>query len=134
MYELNETIVAIATPAGTGGLGIVRLSGVNALSIAGRLFPFPDSNPPKRGMFFGKFKDPQTGEILDEGILLVMPQPHSYTAEDVVEFHAHGSPSLLARLVEILAGLGARAAEPGGFTYRASGSGEDTAELQSLRH
>src|SRR5579863_6864734 len=119
MYELNDTIVAIATPAGTGGLGIVRLSGGNALEIARQLFVSPHPLSSKRQMLFGKFKNPHTGEALDEGLLLVMPQPHSYTAEDVVEFHAHGSPSLLAQLVELLIGQGARAAGPGEFTYRA---------------
>ncbi len=119
MYELNDTIVAIATPAGIGGLGIVRLSGGKALEIARQLFVSPHPLPSKRQMLFGKFKNPHTGETLDEGLLLIMPHPHSYTAEDVVEFHAHGSPALLAQLVELLVGQGARAAAAGEFTYRA---------------
>jgi tRNA modification GTPase len=133
MYELNDTIVAIATPAGTGGLGIVRLSGGNALEIARQLFVSPHPLSSKRQMLFGKFKNPHTGEALDEGLLLVMPQPHSYTAEDVVEFHAHGSPSLLAQLVELLIGQGARAAGPGEFTYRAFVNGRlDLAQAEAV--
>lgn len=133
MYELNDTIVAIATPAGMGGLGIVRLSGGDALAIARQLFVSSKSLHSKRQMLFGKFKNPQTGEVLDEGILLVMPKPHSYTAEDVVEFHAHGSPALLARLVELMIGLGARAAEPGEFTYRAFVNGRlDLAQAEAV--
>jgi tRNA modification GTPase len=133
MYELNDTIVAIATPAGVGGLGIVRLSGGNALGIAGRIFASSRSLSSQRQMLFGKFKHPETGEVLDEGLLLVMPKPHSYTAEDVVEFHAHGSPALLARLVELLVALGARAARAGEFTYRAFVNGRlDLAQAEAV--
>jgi tRNA modification GTPase len=72
----------------------------------------------KREILFGRFIDPSSREILDEGLLLVMPGPTSYTGEDVLEFHAHGSPILLSRLVEVLTALGARPAQPGEFTYR----------------
>ncbi len=133
MYELNDTIVAIATPVGTGGLGIVRLSGAKALEIARQLFASSNSLSSKRQMLFGKFKNPQTGETLDEGLLLVMPKPHSYTAEDVVEFHAHGSPMLLAYLVELIVGLGARTAGAGEFTYRAFVNGRlDLAQAEAV--
>src|SRR6185369_11427788 len=119
MYQLEDTIAAIATPAGMGGIGIVRLSGEKSFPIASLLFSSADKINRERQILFGKFKDPSTGEILDEGLLLLMPKPHSYTAEDVVEFHAHGSPALLSKLMEILSFLGARPAEPGEFTYRA---------------
>ena len=119
MYRLEDTIAAIATPAGVGGLGIVRLSGDEAFPIAGRLFLPAKPLDRRRQILFGKFKNPKTGEVLDEGLLLVMPKPHSYTTEDVIEFHVHGSPSLLAQLMEILVSIGARPAEPGEFTYRA---------------
>ena len=133
MYELNDTIVAIATPAGTGGLGIVRLSGARALEIARQLFFSSKPISSKRQMLFGKFKNPRTEEMLDEGLLLVMPKPHSYTAEDVVEFHAHGSPGLLAQLVELMVGLGGRAAAAGEFTYRAFVNGRlDLAQAEAV--
>lgn len=119
MYQLEDTIAAIATPAGTGGIGIVRLSGVKAFSIAQQLLTSSPKWGRQRQVLFGKFRNPQTGEILDEGLLLVMPNPQSYTTEDVVEFHAHGSPPVLEKLMECLLFLGARAAEPGEFTYRA---------------
>lgn len=119
MYELNDTIAAIATPPGMGGLGILRISGSQAIPIAQKIFVSKASFLRQRQMLFGKFKDPKTGEVLDEGLLLVMPKPQSYTAEDVVEFHAHGSPSLLQRLLELLLEQGARGADPGEFTYRA---------------
>ena len=97
----------------------MRVSGPRAFEISRRLFPFPAPFEKKRQLLLGKFTDPRDGEFLDEGLLLVMPGPHSYTAEDVVEFHAHGSPALLSKLLEILTALGARLAEPGEFTYPA---------------
>ncbi|HUO58046.1 MAG TPA: tRNA uridine-5-carboxymethylaminomethyl(34) synthesis GTPase MnmE [bacterium] len=119
MYNLEDTIAAIATPAGAGGLGIIRLSGDQAFPTAQKLFITPKSIGRERQILFGRFKNPATGEDLDEGLLLTMPTPHSYTTEDVVELHVHGSPSLLAQLMEILVSLGVRTAEPGEFTYRA---------------
>jgi tRNA modification GTPase len=89
------------------------------LSIAGQLLIGKKIAEPKRQILFSKFKNPQTGEFLDEGLLLVMPKPQSYTTEDVVEFHVHGSPVLLEKIMEVLVSQGARVAEPGEFTYRA---------------
>jgi len=118
VYPLDDTICAIATPAGMGGVGIVRLSGPEALPLAQKAFQGSRPIGKKREILFGKFVDPASQEILDEGLLLVMPGPASYTGEDVVEFHAHGSPVLLSRLVEVLTASGARPAQPGEFTYR----------------
>lgn len=133
MYELTDTIAAIATPPGMGGLGIVRLSGAQALAIARKIFASKKPFPAGRQMLFGKFQDPKTSELLDEGLLLVMPKPHSYTAEDVVEFHAHGSPSLLQKLLELTLALGARTADAGEFTYRAFLNGRmDLAQAEAV--
>ncbi|HJT24938.1 MAG TPA: tRNA uridine-5-carboxymethylaminomethyl(34) synthesis GTPase MnmE, partial [bacterium] len=87
--------------------------------IAQRLFVPQKPLDRRRQILFGKFRDPKTREVLDEGILLVMPKPHSYTTEDVVEFHLHGSPVVLERLMAVLVSLGVRPAHPGEFTYRA---------------
>ncbi|HXL73862.1 MAG TPA: tRNA uridine-5-carboxymethylaminomethyl(34) synthesis GTPase MnmE [bacterium] len=119
MYELQDTITAIATPAGVGGIGIIRLSGDKAFEIAQKLLPEAKPFEKRRQILFTAFQHPQTGESLDEGLLLIMPNPQSYTTEDVVEFHVHGSPLLLEKMIELLAGLGARLAHPGEFTYRA---------------
>lgn len=119
MYQLEDTIAAIATPAGMGGIGIVRVSGEKAFSAAHQVFISSSPLERRRQVLFGKFHNSQTGEILDEGILLVMPKPQSYTTEDVVEFHAHGSPPILEKLMQVLVSLGVRPAEPGEFTYRA---------------
>jgi tRNA modification GTPase len=119
MYELQDTITAIATPAGVGGIGIIRLSGDKAFEMAQKLLPETKPFEKRRQILFTPFRHPQTGESLDEGLLLVMPRPQSYTTEDVVEFHLHGSPLLLEKIIEVLAELGARLAHPGEFTYRA---------------
>lgn len=119
MYQVQDTIAAIATPSGIGGIGIVRVSGDKAFSIAEKILISSHSLDRRREIILGKFQDPRTREILDEGILLVMPKPHSYTSEDVIEFHVHGSPSVLEKLIEILVSLGVRPAEAGEFTYRA---------------
>jgi len=116
---MDSTICAIATPPGMGGVGIVRLSGPDAFAIASRFFVGSRPLTRERSLRTGAFRDPATDEVLDEGLLLVMPGPKSYTAEDVVEFHAHGSPSLLEKLVSALVAQGALPAHPGEFTYRA---------------
>jgi len=133
MFDLQNTIVAIATPLGVGGIGILRLSGEEAFPIAQRVFLPGKPLDRRRQVLFGKFKNPQNGEILDEGLLLVMPKPHSYTTEDVVEFHVHGSPSLLEQFLQILVGLGARPAQAGEFTYRAFVHGRlDLAQAEAV--
>jgi tRNA modification GTPase len=123
MYGFDDTICAIATPPGMGGIGILRVSGPAAFKISGDFSGASKSFEKKRRLSFQKFIHPQTGEILDEGLLLAMPGPKSYTGEDVVEFHLHGSPSLLAYFLQLLVAAGARPADPGEFTYRAFLSG-----------
>ena len=113
--QATDTIAAIATAPGAGGIGIVRLSGPRALAIgeslsAIRLRP--------RHAHYTVFRDDRD-EIIDDGIVLSFPAPHSYTGEDVVELQAHGSPVLLQQLLQRCLDLGARAARPGEFTERA---------------
>ncbi len=111
----SELIVAIATPPGRGGVGVVRLSGAGALGLAER---FLGRAPTARHAHYLKFRD-AAGEVIDDGLLLAFPAPHSFTGEDVVELQAHGSPIALAALVERCVGLGARPARPGEFSERA---------------
>ena len=114
-YRRDDTIAALATPAGSGAVAIVRLSGSAALPI-GRALTGIDPRP--RYAELCTFRDAD-GTRLDQGLVLYFPAPRSYTGEDVVELHGHGgrvvSDLLLARAVA----LGARAAEPGEFTLRA---------------
>ena len=116
-----DTIVAIATPPGSGALGVIRLSGPDATVIAGRLVVSPRSlelQPPHTVRLVA-LRDDGEGRILDKALCTVMRAPSSYTGEDVVEFSCHGSPPLLRVLVERLCGAGARLAAPGEFTRRA---------------
>lgn len=115
----DGTIVAIATPPGRGGIGVVRLSGGLAFEIAASLLSVPGGLPGIRRATVGQFKDPATGRELDRVLVTRFAKPESYTGEDVVEISAHGAPVVLRRLVECCLAQGARAAEPGEFTMRA---------------
>ena len=112
----QDTIVAIATPPGRGGVGILRLSGSNALSFAKQLTTITSITP--RVAHYGVFKA-VNNDVIDQGILLYFKAPHSFTGEDVVEFQVHGSPMVLDCLLKECVLLGARLANPGEFTERA---------------
>ncbi len=118
---MRDTIAAIATAPGHGGVGIVRLSGPEARDIASALFwptnpRFTDFEP--RRLHHGHIKD-QAGAVLDEALAVFMPGPRSYTGQDVAELHCHGGPAILQAVLEAAMALGARPAEPGEFTFRA---------------
>jgi len=116
----NDTVIAISTPLGFGGLGIVRLSGGQALTLALNLFrPKKTGKIPVRKPVFGNLYDFKKGESFDEGYLIHFPGPHSYTREDVVEITCHGSPVLLEEIIRLGVKAGARLAHPGEFTLRA---------------
>lgn len=115
MKKLPDTICAVATPPGTGGVGIIRVSGPDAFSITSRL---SGKLPEPRRAGLRNFKD-ETGTTLDRGLVLVFPEPHSFTGEDVVECHTHGGQVLLQMLLQQLTIAGARLARPGEFTERA---------------
>ncbi len=121
----SGTIVAVSTPPGHGGIGIVRLSGPEALAIALRFFrpkKISTRYSPGRAIF-GSVADPADGRPFDEGFLLYFKGPRSYTGEDIVELNLHGSPVLLDEVVRLAVGEGARTAGPGEFTLRAFLSG-----------
>ena len=112
---LHETIAAIATPPGTGGIGIVRLSGSKSLSIAEQL-SHSELKPGK--IQFRRFYD-DGGDAIDHGLCLLFPAPHSFSGEDCVEIQAHGGPIVLDMLLERVCVLGARLARAGEFSERA---------------
>jgi len=121
MLNKSDTIAAISTPLGEGGIGIVRLSGNKALAIADKLFKGRNGIPPSKlhsyTIHYGHII--KNKEILDEVILSIMRKPKSYTREDVVEINCHGGILPLRRILDAVLECGARLAEPGEFTKRA---------------
>ena len=111
----DDTIVAVATPPGTGGVGVVRMSGADVERIARAML---GSLPEPRVATYATFADAR-GEAVDAGLALYFPAPASFTGESVVELHGHGGPVVLSLLVAAAVELGARRAEPGEFTKRA---------------
>ena len=115
MGHPGDTIVAAATPPGTGGVGIVRVSGDSVEAITEAMV---GSLPEPRVATQRTFRDVR-GDILDSGIVLYFPAPNSFTGESVLELHGHGSPVVVSMIVDAAIELGARLAEPGEFTRRA---------------
>ena len=118
---LEDTIIAISTPLGYGGLGIVRLSGKEALLIAENFFKAKQKKVrlPKKRPVLGHLFDPNSHEAFEEAYLTYFPAPTTYTTEDVVEISCHGSPVVLEEAVRLGVQAGARLANPGEFTLRA---------------
>ena len=112
---LHDTIVAAATPAGVGGIGIVRISGPDVPQIAGKML---GGLPPPRVATLREFHD-AAGEPIDTGLALYFPAPGSFTGEPVLELHGHGGPVVMALVVDAAVSLGSRQAEPGEFSKRA---------------
>jgi tRNA modification GTPase len=132
-YQPGETIAAIATPPGEGGIAVIRISGKEALNVAERLFSGPVQEFQTHTAHFGKILDSQGG-VLDEGLLLVMRAPHSYTGEETVEIHCHGGCLITRRVLERVLEAGARAAGPGEFTFRAFINGKlDLAQAEAVQ-
>ena len=119
----DDTIAAVSTPPGEGGIGIVRLSGKEAISIVDRIFVSPAGKLPSgvrsHSVIYGFIKDPDTSEKIDEVIVTVMRAPRTYTREDVVEINCHGGMLPLRRILGSVISQGSRPAEPGEFTRRA---------------
>jgi len=117
-----DTIAAIATPSGRGGVGIIRISGAKAHTLAQQLTGMSTALAPRYAQLTSFFD--ADGQVLDSGLLLYFAAPNSYTGEDVVELQAHGSQVLLQALLDRVLVLGARLAEPGEFTRRAVRNGK----------
>ena len=135
MLGSDDTIAAIATPPGQGGVGIVRLSGPQARALGARVFV-----PSRRGaardshrLVHGLFRHPTSGVMIDQGLYCWMAGPRSYTGEDVVEFHCHGSPVVLEQVLACCLSEGARIANRGEFTLRAFLNGRiDLAQAEAV--
>ncbi|MGH9328735.1 MAG: tRNA uridine-5-carboxymethylaminomethyl(34) synthesis GTPase MnmE [Terriglobia bacterium] len=128
----EDTIVAISTPPGRGGIGVVRLSGTQAIRILRVLVRLPEIETQRAAL--GEFADPQSGKSLDRVVVTCFRAPHSYTGQDVVEISCHGAPVILEYLVLCCVKEGARPAEPGEFTMRAFLNGRiDLAQAEAIR-
>ena len=119
-----DTIVALSTPLGRSGIGVIRLSGGGALEIARKLVSDSDFAPEPRRTILRKIYEPATNEILDEAVLTFYKSPNSFTGEDVVEISSHGSPVLLRKIVDAALRYDARIAAAGEFTLRALTNGK----------
>src|SRR5271169_2815958 len=135
LVHLDDTIVAIATPPGRGGIGVVRLSGAEARDIARPMLRLAHGHDLETGRaHFGELIDPASGERIDEVVVTLFAKPHSYTTDDVVEISCHGSPVVLRHVVEMAIAAGARLAEPGEFTMRAFLNGRiDLTQAEAVR-
>jgi tRNA modification GTPase len=130
--NVDDTIVAIATPPGRGGIGVVRVAGPQARQIAEPMLRLKHNLEPSRAIF-GELVDAQQSRI-DEVVVTYFAKPHSYTTDDIIEIAAHGSPVVLRHIVELCIAAGARLAEPGEFTMRAFLNGRiDLTQAEAVR-
>ncbi len=133
----QETICAISTPPGEGGIGIIRISGRDAITIVSNIVRLKKKNvlhsAASHTLHYGHIIDPATGRIIDESLVTVMRAPATYTREDVVEINCHGGTMALGQTMALLISSGARQAEPGEFTKRAFLSGRiDLAQAEAV--
>jgi tRNA modification GTPase len=132
--QIINTIVALATPPGRGGIGVIRLSGTRSLEIARALIQDKNFKAESHHVVLKRLHDPRTGEILDHALLTFFKSPHSFTGEDVVELSCHGSPVLLRYLIDVILSFDARLAGPGEFTLRALSNGRlNLSQAEAIR-
>lgn len=123
MFQQDDTIVALATPSGSGAIGVIRLSGPKAISITQQVFKGKNlSKQASHTIHFGTIKDGE--QIIDEVLVSLFIGPHSYTKEHVVEISTHGSSYIIQKIIRLLISKGARAAKAGEFTLRAFLNGQ----------
>jgi tRNA modification GTPase len=134
VVQQSDTIVALATPPGRSGIGVIRVSGPRSLSLLRVLVDSADFNPTPNVLTLRHLFDPATKQTLDQALVCYFKAPHSFTGEDVVEFHCHGSPLLLRAIIDITLTLGARMASPGEFSLRAVANGRmKLSEAEAIR-
>jgi len=130
----SDTIVALATPPGRSGIGVIRVSGPGSLAILQKLIADESFNPSPNFLTLRCETDPASGKRLDQALVCFFKAPHSFTGEDVVEMHCHGSPILLRAIVDAALQLDARMADPGEFSLRAVANGRmKLTEAEAIR-
>jgi tRNA modification GTPase len=136
MKDQTDTICALSTPPGNSGLAVVRVSGLRCFDIYRQIFKSKKGSDtlPERVALLGRIVDPRDGSEVDEALAICFTSAHSYTGEDMVEYSLHGSPVLIAALLDGICYLGARIAEPGEFTMRAFLNGRmDLTQAEAVR-
>lgn len=131
---MKDTIIALATPLGRSGIGVIRLSGENSLSIVRKLVRNENLNPKPRFATLQKIYDPETSEVVDEAVITYFQSPQSFTGEDVIEISGHGSPIILRQIIDLCLKLDARMAEAGEFSLRALANGRmNLSQAEAIR-
>lgn len=131
-YQKGETIAAVATPPGEGGVAIIRISGDRALEVAEKVYSGRFRTYQSHTVHFGRIL--KKDEVIDEVLIVVMKNPRSYTGEDTVEIHCHGGSLITRRVLETILDAGARAALPGEFTFKAYMNGKlDLAQAEAVQ-
>ncbi len=132
MYNTQDTIAAIATPPGEGGVAIIRISGTRAIDCASRIFSGPVSRYKSHTVHYGQVL--LNGKPVDDVLLITMRAPRSYTGEDIVEIHCHGGSLITRRVLETVLSAGARQALPGEFTFKAFMNGKlDLSQAEAVQ-
>ncbi len=130
----TDSIVALSTPPGRSGIGVIRISGPKSLAILRTLVGLPCFNPSPSLLSLRNIIDPFTEEVLDQALVCFFKGPKSFTGEDVVELHCHGSPVLLRTVIDLILRLDARLADPGEFSLRAVANGRmQLTEAEAIR-
>lgn len=132
-YQPDETIAAVATPPGEGGVAMIRISGKHSLAVAAKIFTGPVHSYKTHTAHYGQILNSQ-GEQVDDVLLLVMLGKRSFTGEDTVEIHCHGGSLITRKVLEVILQAGARAARPGEFTFKAFMNGKlDLAQAEAVQ-
>jgi tRNA modification GTPase len=121
--QSSDTIVALSTPPGRSGIGVIRLSGDDSLGYVRSLLRDEQFTPEPNRVTLRTLRDIESDEALDQALVTYFKAPHSFTGEDIIELSCHGSPVILLRVIDVLLRLGARTANPGEFTLRALSNG-----------
>lgn len=131
---MSQTIVALATPFGRSGIGVIRLSGPDSLQIIGDLTSDKSFSPIPRQSVLKELFDPVNSEIIDQALITYFKSPQSFTGEDIVEISCHGSPVLLREIIDFCLKFGARLAEPGEFSLRSLANGRmNLSQAEAIR-
>jgi len=132
-YQPGETVAAITTPLGEGGVAIIRISGKEAFAVGNRVFSRSLDALPTHTVHYGSIKN-ATGSKVDDVLLVLMRGPRSYTGEDTIEINCHGGALITRRVLETVLAAGARAARPGEFTFKAFMNGKiDLAQAEAVQ-